>query len=34
LQFVIGGNHEGNPLFLGVQIHDKVTNKWCVFIDH
>jgi guanylate kinase len=26
--FVIGGNHEGNPLFLGVQIHDKVTNKW------
>ncbi|XP_010516372.1 PREDICTED: guanylate kinase 2 isoform X2 [Camelina sativa] len=26
--FVIGGNHEGNPLFLGVQIHDIITNKW------
>ncbi|CAN6935130.1 unnamed protein product [Brassica oleracea] len=28
--YVIGGNHEGNPLFLGVQIHDKNINKWCV----
>ncbi|CAN7128608.1 unnamed protein product [Brassica rapa subsp. narinosa] len=28
--YVIGRNHEGNPLFLGVQIHDKTTNKWCV----
>ncbi|CAA7060607.1 unnamed protein product [Microthlaspi erraticum] len=26
--YVIGGIHEGNPLFLGVQIHDKITNKW------
>ncbi|VVB06052.1 unnamed protein product [Arabis nemorensis] len=26
--YVIGGNHEGNPLFLGVRIHDKITNKW------
>ncbi|KAL0756354.1 hypothetical protein Bca101_094022 [Brassica carinata] len=26
--YVIGGSHEGNPLFLGVQIHDKTTNKW------
>ncbi|KAH0918877.1 hypothetical protein HID58_026537 [Brassica napus] len=25
--YVIGRNHEGNPLFLGVQIHDKTTNK-------
>ena len=30
-QFVIGGSHEENPLFLGVQIHDKITNKWYVF---
>lgn len=30
LQYVIGGSHEENPLFLGVQIHDKITNKWCV----
>ncbi|CAN7013757.1 unnamed protein product [Brassica oleracea var. botrytis] len=28
--YVIGGSHEENPLFLGVQIHDKITNKWCV----
>ncbi|KAG5399738.1 hypothetical protein IGI04_014345, partial [Brassica rapa subsp. trilocularis] len=26
--YVIGGSHEENPLFLGVQIHDKITNKW------
>ncbi|KAG2252185.1 hypothetical protein Bca52824_082321 [Brassica carinata] len=26
--YVIGGNHEGNPLFLGAQIHDKNINKW------
>ena len=30
---MIGGSHEGNPLFLGVQIHDKTTNKWCVLYD-
>ncbi|CAF2112603.1 unnamed protein product [Brassica oleracea] len=29
--YVIGGSHEGNPLFLGVQIHDKTTNKWLCF---
>lgn len=31
LQYVIGGSHEENPLFLGVRIHDKTTNEWCVF---
>ncbi|CAN8254420.1 unnamed protein product [Cochlearia groenlandica] len=28
--YVIGGNHEGNSLFLGVQIHDKITNNWSI----
>ncbi|CAN6978193.1 unnamed protein product [Brassica rapa subsp. trilocularis] len=29
--YVIDGSHEGNPLFLGVKIHDKTTNKWLCF---